>query len=306
MVDRVNSLIENSLAPSSYASYNRAWTLFHNCMNELGIDFQFSKSLPLSPNQVLLFVGYLDVKDYSPNSLYTYISALSYIHKLKAYPDPTISFSVQKAISGAVKNRRSLDTRRPITVDILKKMVAALQHTVTSLYLRALFRAMYSVSFFALMRIGEVTVDTQGAVAIFFHQVTFQQNHLTISITHFKHNLSNQPFDLVVTPQNDHNICPIKALLNYFTFRGTANGPLFCFSNLRPIPREFFTRHLRQVVSFCQLEPGVFKSHSFRIGGASHYAEMGFSDEQIRLMGRWKSTAFRKYIRSQKIIAALN
>ena len=36
---------------------------------------------------------------------------------------------------------------------------------------------------------------------------------------------------------------------------------------------------------------------SFRIGAATYAAEQGISDTKIRHMGRWKSDAFKKYIR---------
>ena len=39
------------------------------------------------------------------------------------------------------------------------------------------------------------------------------------------------------------------------------------------------------------------------IGAASHKADMGFSDAQIRTLGRWKSDAFRIYIRSERLHA---
>ncbi len=43
------------------------------------------------------------------------------------------------------------------------------------------------------------------------------------------------------------------------------------------------------------------KGHSFRIGAATFAAERGFSDAQIRSMGRWQSDAFRKYIRTPSL-----
>ena len=46
-----------------------------------------------------------------------------------------------------------------------------------------------------------------------------------------------------------------------------------------------------------------YKSHSFRIGGACHAAEKGYSDAQIRALGRWKSYAFKVYLRSEVLHA---
>ncbi|KAK6195007.1 hypothetical protein SNE40_000528 [Patella caerulea] len=42
-------------------------------------------------------------------------------------------------------------------------------------------------------------------------------------------------------------------------------------------------------------------THSFRIGGASLAAHNGLSDSQIRQLGRWRSDAFRKYIRPSSL-----
>jgi hypothetical protein len=39
------------------------------------------------------------------------------------------------------------------------------------------------------------------------------------------------------------------------------------------------------------------KGHSFRIGAATAAAIQGASDEDIQRMGRWKSQAFKRYIR---------
>ena len=47
----------------------------------------------------------------------------------------------------------------------------------------------------------------------------------------------------------------------------------------------------------CGLNPSVYKGHTFRIGAASHAAERGMSDAQIRILGRSKFNAFLKYIK---------
>ena len=51
-------------------------------------------------------------------------------------------------------------------------------------------------------------------------------------------------------------------------------------------------KHL-QTISFIGFSPSLFKSHCLKIGGASHYASLGYSDAQIQLFGHWKSDAFK-------------
>ena len=79
--------------------------------------------------------------------------------------------------------------------------------------------------------------------------------------------------------------------------RGTIPGALFCFSDGSPVQTSHFTQQLRQAPNFCGLDSSKYKSHSFRIGAASLAADQGLSDAQIRHLGRWKSDAFKLYIR---------
>ena len=41
----------------------------------------------------------------------------------------------------------------------------------------------------------------------------------------------------------------------------------------------------------------LFSSHSFRAGAASLMAALGYSDEDIKAMGRWSSRAFLEYVK---------
>ena len=63
-----------------------------------------------------------------------------------------------------------------------------------------------------------------------------------------------------------------------------------------PITVNQFNTELRRCLNFCGLNAQRYKSHSFRIGAACLAADKGFSDAQIRALGRWKSDAFKLYI----------
>ena len=80
----------------------------------------------------------------------------------------------------------------------------------------------------------------------------------------FKHNYNQRPFSVVISPRD--NFCLVQIILS-------------------------------MAIKYCGLDPSRYKGHSFRIGAASYAADAGMSDSQIRALGRWKSDAFRKYIR---------
>lgn len=65
-------------------------------------------------------------------------------------------------------------------------------------------------------------------------------------------------------------------------------GPLFQFLDDCPVSYSFVSK---------SLDPKQYKGHSFRIGAATHAAQVGFSENAIQNMGRWKSDAVKRYIR---------
>ena len=96
---------------------------------------------------------------------------------------------------------------------------------------------------------------------------------------------------------DDQALCPVRALEEFTLLRGGMQGPLFSTPGGRPYSTTAAREDLTSVMSFCGFDTKRYKSHSFRIGVASDAALRGFSDAQIRLMGRWRSDAFRQYIR---------
>ena len=97
----------------------------------------------------------------------------------------------------------------------------------------------------------------------------------------------------------------MQSLLAYLSRRGFSNGPLFITKDGRAVSRQMFTDYLALIFRTCSLDPAKYKGRSFRIGAATLAAENGLSDAQIRLLCRWKSDAFRKYIRSSGLRASI-
>ena len=126
---------------------------------------------------------------------------------------------------------------------------------------------------------------------------------LAVYVNAYKHNSSKRPFDILLARNISSSFCPVNALFHYCKVRGNHPGPLFCNGDQSPISVSQFNFALQQYLSYCGLDLSRYKSHRFRIGGACHAADRGYSDGQIRALGRWKTDAFKVYLRSEVLHA---
>ena len=93
------------------------------------------------------------------------------------------------------------------------------------------------------------------------------------------------------------SLCAVQALLDYLSRRGNGPGPLFLLDNGQPLSRQLVTDRLRAILQSAGVA-GNFSSHSFRIGAATTAAQVGIPDHLIQVLGRWKSEAYKQYIRT--------
>ena len=241
---------------------------------------------------------------YAPSTVHTYVSALGYCHKLAGFFDPTKIFFIIQMLKGYGKIGSRLDSRLPITLPILHRIVTSAVQLSDSQYNICQFRAMCSLAFFAFLRVGEITALASGHT-LQINQLTKLVNHkqeiVALKVTFFnsKHHYNQRPFSLEIARQNF--CCPVQLILEFLHLRGNKPGPLFIMQDGCPVTRSVFSEKLFLCIKYCGLDPSRYKGHSFRIGAASHAADRGMSDAQIRTLGRWKSNAFLKYIRIQSL-----
>ena len=207
-------------------------------------------------------------------------------------------------LEGYGKIGYKLDSRLPITLPILVRIIKDLDNFCVSQYELLMFKAMCAMAFFAFLRIGELTVSKRDSVngnLLQLDQVSKKHSgngnvvSLIITFTSYKHNYNQHPFSIVLNTQP--KACPIQSFLDYLSVRGTVHGPLFINHNGSPVLRSEFSKMLGSVIRLCNLDPNRYKGHSFRVGAATYAAEQGVFDTKIRHLDRWKSEAFKKYIR---------
>lgn len=262
-------------------------------------------SFPSTSATVALFVAYLTHKQLGPKTILTYLSAVGYVHKMLSLSDPTQSYLIQKLVHGAFRLRPSADVRLPITVPILNKLIDAADHVANVIYDRVLIQAMFLFAFSCFARIGELTYTSADTtqnilqlsdVATEIPAGSTQASSISVTFRMFKHNTKGSPKTITFS-HGPTQLSGVAALIRYLQVRPRSPGPLFCLADGSHVTRSYFDKFLHKCLSFCRLDSSRYKGHSFRIGAATHAANRGVSDGSIKMMGRWNSDAFKKYIR---------
>jgi len=246
------------------------------------------------------FISYLFLRNYQPSTIASYVSAVTFVHKINALPDPANSFLIKKILKGTQNLRPTSDMRLPITRDILQKLINALPVVIRDNFNRALLQAMMTFAYFCFLRIGEIAVKNEQKVIqrgdIKLEQVDSENVNMTVILKYYKHS-DLQPKTLFISSVKQNALCPVSALMNYLKISGHTSGPLFKFRCGTPVSSYFFKSSLKLLLQFIGLNTNLYTGHSFRIGAATSAAARGVPLAVIQHMGRWKSNAFQHYIR---------
>ena len=106
--DRLAKLLKVSLGRTSLTVYRRPWQMLQKFIRDrLGLQILLS---PLSAHTLALFIAFLAEKNYAASTVSSYISALSFPHRLASMPDPTKSEMIKLALRGYSKMNPSRET----------------------------------------------------------------------------------------------------------------------------------------------------------------------------------------------------
>ena len=73
-------------------------------------------------------------------------------------------------------------------------------------------------------------------------------------------------------------MCPVAAVLAYMTKRGSQSGPLFLFSDGRPLTRLWFVQEVKEALTRAGVESSCYSRHSFQSGAATTAANQGIRE----------------------------
>lgn len=303
----VQRLLALGIAEKSHTTYKAGWSKFLEFGAEYGVDV----NLPISVGNLTYFVAFLSKNKFAKSSITTYLAAIAFKHKIHGFQDPSDSFIIKKMVNGLRRDQgEASDLRLPITIDLLARLVSALPAICTTQWEVRLFNAVFLVTFFGFLRIGEVCANSRSVV----QPATLQRSDISFKLVegvrvvliNFRVSKNNQfggNQTIVLRPHPNQRLCAVSALMTYLQ-QSQGNGVLFSHFDSSPLTRYQFTNVLARAVDFCDFpNKTLFKSHSFRIGAATTARQNGIPDSEIQTMGRWRSGAFKTYIRLPPLLA---
>jgi hypothetical protein len=303
----VGRLLHLGVAEKTHATYQAGWCKFLEFCEE----FDFQADLPVSITILCSFIAFLSLGSLAKSSIVTYVAGLGFKHKMSGFQDPGKCFIIKMMLDGIRRDKgASHDLRLPITIDRLEKIIGCLSNVCASHFEAGLFRAVFSLMFFGFLRIGEVGATSKSVlqttllrrVDVCF-QVVEGERVVVINFRASKNNQFGKAQVVVLRGHPNKMLCPVSSLQAYLDL-AQETEVLFTHFDSSPVTKYQLSRLLEKAVAFCQFpSQRFFKSHSFRIGAATTARQMGLTDVEIQQMGRWRSGAFKKYIRLPQVLS---
>ena len=314
---QLEDLYSYGLAKGTWASYKTAERLLAICMREKNMKLE----LPLSEQDVLVFIHWLTFKrGVTSATINNYLSGVRQLHIAKGIDKVELRSQKISTLLDGLKNKemaekrmKGTEKRKPITLEILRTLKNRLGESGFCGTDQRMIWTASSVMFHGAFRVHEILAKE---VKSFDPAFTLLDEDVIIQMRKSEDRRSGEEFEVrfrIKAPKENRagtseivdvyetksGICPIRAFRKWDSQREKEVGqPIFRFKDGTPLTGRKFNEILRERLR--GLVPDVdtlISSHSFRAGAASMMAALGYSDEDIKAVGRWNSRSFEDYIK---------
>ena len=270
------------------------------------------KKPELWEDRVTLFIGYLIDRGLQSATVKSYVSAIKktvILDKYKWDDNLVLVRSLAKAckiVNDAVR------TRLPIHCGLLKMILFEVQRVFTQSnqwYLEIMYKTMFILSYYGMMRVGEITMSPHILKAKDVHMALNKDKLLLVLYSSKTHSKGSRPQKIKITSNKleksghyaNRHFCPFQLVRQYLTLRGgfvQESEQFFIFRDRSPVKASHARILLKSVFSHLNLNDKLYGMHSFRIGITTDLIKYGYSVDEVKLLGRWKSNVIYKYIRN--------
>jgi hypothetical protein len=284
------------VSTATQALYTRAWQAFNDFREKLGRE----AARAAGTDEISDFIGQLSLDGKAPATICGYVAGIGFWHRIKFGFDATDNCVVRQLLKGVRRGNRPPDSRAALHDGLFERFLTILPTLVSSQYELLLFRAALAVGFFGFLRVREFTAgsrrDPESPLAVGDVEIV-RNSQVRVSIKRAKNNQNGRAQIVCLPASKDRSRpCPVQILSEFKTSRPPNAQAFLC---------HFDGSHLTQYQVQSMIKRGSaalglkerITSHSLRIGGATTAWLRQWPEEAIKAGGRWKSSAYRRYIR---------
>ena len=247
-----------------------------------------------------MFIGYKIDNGMQSSTVKSYFSAIK-----KMLVEDGYDWDDQKVLLGSLTSACKLIndrvyTRLPIQCSLLEMILFEVKRIYSNQpYLKVMYLALFSLSYYGMMRVGELTLSLHVLKARDIHAAMNKDKLMLMLYTSKTHTTAKRPQKIKITSNlteksgfyAKRNFCPFKLVNNYINWRFTIptdREQFFIFRDGTPVTPE----NARTVLETCLTNLGLgatyYGMHSFRIGRTTDLIRSNlYSLEEVKHMGRW-------------------
>ena len=295
----------SSLTIDTWSSYKTSWNQIILCGKELDCNMDF----PISNKSLLTFIAWCAGRDLACGTIELYLSGIKKVHIVLGLTCPDLRPDLVKTIIKGLKNQefRFKKSKRlpmtPGTMFLLKHQLSRSNMETTD---ALMFWSACTAAFFGSLRLNEIlckkSSSYDSAFTLLRQDMTVVEDEedcspvLNIELKHSKCYAGKS--EIISIRKTGDGLCPVKAFNKYRSKTRNLSPalPAFCGKSGKPLTKRVFQRLLRSLLEPV-LGPLALKlsNHSFRAGIPSILANKGYSEADIKAVGRWSSRAWTAY-----------
>ena len=286
--------------------------------NYLSIWRQFNKfiiSLDRKPklweDRATLFMAYLIDKGRQSSTIKAYLSEIKKTLVMDKYEWKDELVLVRSLTRACRIINDCVRTRLPIQCTLLEMILFEVQRyfgQMNQWYLVILYKALFAISYYGLLRVGEVTYSPHVLQARDVQIGTNKDKIQLVLYSSKTHDTGSRPQKIKIVSNSDEvtgsyahrHFCPFKLMTQYRDVRGPYSEDVeqfFIYRDGSPVKPDQVRKVLKIIIARLNFDQKVYGMHSFRIGRATDLIRYGYTIEEVMRMGRWRSNVVFKYIR---------
>lgn len=306
---QVNTMLYGAHRPNTNRTYSSAQRQYIKFCDMYDLN-----PFPASEQNILWFLAFLDsVKKFKSHglrasSMQVYLSAIRSLHiKLGLDAPPINTPRVKLALKYVLENSPPPNKKHPITYQLLQAILSMMVQSYDNL----LYKAALTLAFYGGLRGAEYSVVLE------YGNTGNRLNHIPrmadvifgghdgdryLQYTVQKSKTCVHGFVVTIGCSGTH-ICSVCSMHEYLAARTSRNclsgeDYLFQFSDNSVLSKFSLNLAIKFLVSKLGLDPGDYSSHSIRSGVATTASSCLFQDYEISLLGNWRSSVYKNYIRN--------